>query len=395
MPLSRLAPRSSRTGLTSKGKKPTQNGDTQRHLHLWTAIRKTREEIDAWQRQVDQVESLFSVHVAPREYKLTNAVSDITEKLMDCFSVSELDIPDQSLLGLWICDNISSLVDHPFGDKQRVDVLRSHWAALLNNDGPVENQLARLNRNYSDSDENLNANTEDQQDIGDDSYADNRHEEELASESAQQVHESSSTRSNTTHKKKQKKKQPDASEHTQTDSPDIAETISTLEDKLSVERLFRQLAKVLHPDREQDEVEKEKKHVLMSQLLEARKGNDINALLNLYCEHIGELPDDIDVNSHNELIAALEQQLKELQLELRQKRFADPLQSMIVERYSSSNAADCEQRINNHAKSLDIEIDAASALLLSLSTVDGLLDALDERRAVEQDKLAINELTGY
>jgi len=152
---------------------------------------------------------------------------------------------------------------------------------------------------------------------------------------------------------------------------------------------------VLHPDREQDEVEKEKKHVLMSQLLEARKGNDINALLNLYCEHIGELPDDIDVNSHNELIAALEQQLKELQLELRQKRFADPLQSMIVERYSSSNTADCEQRINNHAKSLDIEIDAASALLLSLSTVDGLLDALDERRALEQDKLAINELTGY
>ena len=383
MPLSRLAPRSSRTVLASKGKKPTQNGDTQRHLHLWTAIRKTREEIDAWQRQVDQVEGLFSMHVAPREYKLTNAVSDITEKLMDCFSVSELDIPDQSLLGLWICDNISSLVDHPFGDKQRVDVLRSHWAALLNNDGPVENQLARLNRNYSDSDSDENLN------------ADDKHEEELASESAQQVHESSSTRSNTTHKKKQKKKQPDASEHTQTDSPDIAETISTLEDKLSVERLFRQLAKVLHPDREQDEVEKEKKHVLMSQLLEARKGNDINALLNLYCEHIGELPDDIDVNSHNELIAALEQQLKELQLELRQKRFADPLQSMIVERYSSSNTADCEQRINNHAKSLDIEIDAASALLASLSTIDGLLDALDERRAVEQDKLAINELTGY
>ena len=152
---------------------------------------------------------------------------------------------------------------------------------------------------------------------------------------------------------------------------------------------------MLHPDREQDEEAKAAKHVLMSEVLEARKNKDINALLTLYCEHVGELPDDMDLNSHNELVAALEQQLKQLQLELRTKRFSDPLLSMIVERYSSSNTVDCEQRINNHASSLDAEIEAAMALSASLSSHDGLLDALVERRAVEQDKHAINELTGY
>ena len=391
MPLSRLAPRSSATGLSRKKKNTSSNDDTQRHLYLWTAIRKTQEEINVWQRQVDQVEGLFAKYVAPREQQLTKAVSDLTEKLMQHFETTELEIADKSLLGLWICDNLSSLYDHPFGDPALTGALRNRWLVLLNNDGLVENQLAKLTRNYSTDEEPTHRRTEpiiDEAFSDDDATSDVTSNVDKANLKSDEDDTPESASDSTTHK--------DEDEAVKaTSNPDLADTISSLEDKLSVERLFRQLAKVLHPDREQDEEAKAAKHVLMSEVLEARKNKDINALLTLYCEHVGELPDDMDLNSHNELVAALEQQLKQLQLELRTKRFSDPLLSMIVERYSSSNTVDCEQRINNHASSLDAEIEAAMALSASLSSHDGLLDALVERRAVEQDKHAINELTGY
>jgi len=271
---------------------------------------------------------------------------------------------------------------------------------LISIDGPVENQLARMASRYNDDTDsaplfnNTNSGMHDESDGSardtaqfddDDKYntsysPDSEYEAELDSDRSE--HDD-----NNTNRQDKRSKNKSDDEH-------VAETISSLEDKLSVDRLFRQLAKVLHPDREQDDEAKDAKHILMSECIAARKNNDITALLNLYCEHVGELPDDLNNNSHAELISALEMQLKILQAQLRQQRFGDPLKSMIVERYSSSTSTDCERRIDAHARSLDDEIAAAQRLTTQLEDEDGLLDALDTRRALEQDRMSINELTG-
>lgn len=389
MPLSRLTPRSSRTGVARQKTNTRVQSDTQRHLHLWAAIRKTREELDQWNRQAQQVDSLFSQYIAPREQKLTQAVGDVTAQLITQFAQGNLDIPDQSLLGLWITDNLNSLQDHPFSDKHQSKLLSTRWLELLNTDGPVENQLARLarknaintDRQNEQSDEMAQANCQasTDSDFNDDQCDSIQYKSKQTKHDAQQ---NSDDIQNDSDKKEKTSELP------------IEDKVKTLEEKLSVERLFRQLAKVLHPDREQDEAIKAAKHVLMSQCLKARKEKDIHALLTLYCEHVGELPDDLNNNSHSELINALEIQLKQLQHELREKRFGDPLRTMIIERYSSSTSADCEQRIKNHAKSLDDEITTATNLVHQLNEHDGLLDALDERRSLEQDRMAINEMTG-
>ncbi len=389
MPLSRLTPRSSRTGVARQKTNTRAQTDKQRHLHLWAAIRKTREELDQWNRQAQQVDGLFSQYIAPREHKLTQAVSGVTEQLITKFSQGKLDIPDQSLLGLWITDNLNSLQDHPFADKSKTRRLSAQWLELLNNEGPVENQLARLARKN-----NFNANSE--QELSDekaqtdlkDSTGSDAFGDQLSTNDQQQTQPEKDTSERGGARKPKSNKQDSTTEQP------IEDKIKTLEDKLSVERLFRQLAKVLHPDREQDEDVKAAKHVLMSQCLKARKEKDIHALLTLYCEHVGELPDDLNNNSHSELVNALDMQLKQLQLELRDKRFGDPLHTMIVERYSSANAAESEQRVKNHAQSLDNEIKAAEELICQLDEHEGLLDALDERRALEQDRMAINEMTG-
>jgi len=400
MPLSRLSPRSSRTGLARQRTANSEANDAQRHLHLWAAIRKTQQELAHWQNQINQVESLFNKHIVPRERQLTLVVTTQTEQLIRCFSNPELDIPDKSLLGLWIVDNLNSLKDHPFAETRSMETLLEEWRRLLSVDGPVENQLARLASRHNDesdsaqlfndtdsgmcnesvssaresaqSDDDHKHSTSFSQDIEYDAGLDNDRPRQYGNNANRQDNRS--------------KNKPD-DEH-------VADTINSLEDKLSVERLFRQLAKVLHPDREQDDEAKDAKHILMSECIAARKNNDISALLNLYCEHVGELPDDLNNNSHAELISALETQLKTLQTQLRQQRFGDPLKSMIVERYSASTSTDCERRIDAHAQSLDDEIASAQKLTKQLEDEDGLLDALDTRRAFEQDRMSINELTG-
>ena len=400
MPLSRLTPRSSRKGLARQRSSSSSQAGSQRHLQLWAAIRKTREELDLWQRQVDQVETLFNKHVVPREYDLTDAMSTVTERLIQHFSTTDLDIPNQSLLGLWINENLDSLQDHPFGNEQNTRVLTRQWLDLLNNDGPVENQLARLvRRNNAKSASDDDASAKSAQHIPSTGNSADYDTDEDTSEHLKANYRSPTDKQEQVGSAKQDNTAGSDTDEEQNSSKAGAtsteDKLRSLEDRLSVERLFRQLAKVLHPDREQDEALRAEKHELMSQCLKARQEKDINALLGLYCEHVGELPDDLNNDSHSELVSALEAQLKELQAELRHKRFGDPLQSMIVERYSSADTSDSERRILSHAHSLDAETSHARELVKQLDDHDGLLDALNDRRSVEQDRMAINEMTGF
>lgn len=178
------------------------------------------------------------------------------------------------------------------------------------------------------------------------------------------------------------------------DSAQLDEKIRKSQKSLSVNRLFRQLAKVLHPDREQDETLKADKHLLMSQCLEARQRKDIDTLLQLYCEHVGDLPDDLTDTSHEELISALQLQLKMVQRELRQHRFGDALLSQIVNRYSDSDYPRIDAKIGAHAKQLDREIGQNEATIRQLNTDTGLRSALDQRREIELDRMTIDEITG-
>lgn len=367
-------------------------------MRLWEAIRRTRKEIDNWQRQVDQVDALFHRFIVPREEQLTTEYCNVTALLMGHFENTELSAGDQSLLGLWITENLQSLSDHPFAPIQRRVALNEAWRIIISVDGPIENQLSRLARgkfiSASSQDELIrqpkNPGALDNTPETADQLRGNQSSNRPHAESDHDTRD----RSEKNDEQRHNERAANPSNREKTNVDDIDEKINTLEQRLSVERLFRQLAKVLHPDREQNDSLKAQKHILMSQCLKAREEKDINTLLSLYCEHVGDLPEDLTDNSHEELIAALQQQLKQLQMELRQLRFGDPLHTQIVERYSSLNNADCERRITGHADSLDVEITNTKLLTSQLDTPLGLMGALEQRREVEMDRIAIDELTG-
>lgn len=407
MPLSRLTPRNrQKKAVTRSRTHRREPGPNSRHLQLLTAIRRTREELDRWQSQMALVDTLFRTHILPREQSLTKQFCALTGLLMDHFANQNLSPGDQSLIGLWIIENLESLNDHPFVSAEQHDALRKRWELLLSRDGYIEQQLTKMSRHLGSHDGN--ARVPDRQtdtNAGGGTTSEDLDEEEIVFDfgwhKKEEIKPAASTH---THRKKENKAGSDASnQRKQADTPDagvnpspeqIKHTVESLEQRLSVDRLFRQLARVLHPDREQDEQLKADKHELMSRCLKARQEKDINTLLSLYCEHVGELPGDLADDSHETLINALKLQLEQLQLELRNRRFGDPLLNQIVERYSGPSQAVTQERIDQHLKSLDMEILHTKALSKSLSNPEGLSSSLKERRAVEYDRLAIDEMTG-
>ena len=395
MPLSRLSSRSRRTGLKKKRPAAERAAPSTRHQHLWDAIRSTREEIERWQSKSEFVLTLFRQTIQPREQRITECMQQLTESLVVLRDKPARSQAERSLIGLWIIENLTSLSSHPFASKTQWENLSMQFSETLDYDDPIDSQLIRLHRTEiakaTDASElpsspvDMELESESEDDIV---FDFGWHKKDTPPENppAQQTN---STRQ--TEVPPQRPSQEPAMEQ----DPELDEKINDLENKLSIDRLFRQLAKVLHPDREQDEKLRAEKHKLMSQCLEARQNKDIDTLLELYCEHVGELPDGITDDSHEELISALELQLKQLQIELRNLRFGDALQTQIVERYSDVDNTRTRDRVSMHAKELDKVIHASEETVKQLKTDEGLQLALERRRDIELDRMSINEMTGF
>lgn len=413
MPLSRLSPRSHQTGLTPRSKKSGRPGskarDTRtRHLSLWEAIRLTREELDNWKSLSQYIDNLFRELILPREQRITNALGRLTGSLINHFGNSERDAAERSLLGLWIIQNLNTLTTHPFATKTECNDLLIRFSGILDDDDPIDSQLITLlqplrieiidkaggmddqdpaSANETFSQQTINAAEDESEELV---FDFGWHKKPSAVEGNHQNSFQDSTKPAASQ---------DADEEIESgpdfiDPAQLDDKIRKSQKSLSVNRLFRQLAKVLHPDREQDEAIKAEKHLLMSQCLEARQKKDIDTLLQLYCEHVGDLPQDLTDTSHQELISALELQLKLVQQELRQQRFGDALLTQIVERYSDSNNQRMEAKVALHAKELDQEIRQNENVIERLNTQAGLQMALNQRRSIELDRMTIDEITG-
>jgi hypothetical protein len=90
----------------------------------------------------------------------------------------------------------------------------------------------------------------------------------------------------------------------------------------SLNKMFRQLTKVLHPDLEQDETAKAHKHTAMAQLLQMREEQNVLGIFALYCEHINQTTPTFTEDDFAALIPLLKNQLRQLQ-EKKQDAYRD------------------------------------------------------------------------
>lgn len=318
----------------------------------WRDLQDARAELAHWRELAHEIEASFQRDIAPRERKLTAGLCELTAALIGTFGKNRLPLEDQLLLGKWIMDNLSTLSDHPFADRQQTNKLAARWRHVVSPDAKRKHESA------------LESST-DSQTPRSDASPDHR--------SATQESPSSPT---------DNAPEPDAS---------IPE--EDIDTKTFVSPLFRRLAQVLHPDKEPDPSKRAVKQELMRQALDARAQGDVDVLLDLYQQHVGEdvnLIDDVDCNA---LLRAIGKQMEVVQRGLRAIRYGRSLLRLIIDRYGHDPAMR-ERRLAHHAMRLDEAIKELTLKRQDINSQAGLRQALDKRREEEQDTQLIRELTG-
>lgn len=143
--------------------------------------------------------------------------------------------------------------------------------------------------------------------------------------------------------------------------------------KALIQRLYKQLAKRLHPDLEQDPEQKKIKHKQMQQVLAAKAENDIYTLLELHQQHfdtdaLGQLENQ-ELNGINQL---LRQQLASLKQQYDQLFMDDSIEAAIWRRFRNRGNISVDQNFAKHKQGLNSIIARYNELLKQLKTLKDL-----------------------
>jgi len=373
---------------------------TPRYVLLWEKIQQLEAKLLNQESMHKTIIRQFSKRVRPLEENVTVELIGLTKDIMRIFHDSE-DNASRSLLGFWVLDNFKTLAAHPFANETEVQELYDHWRLpIQGTDDMVEAQLSllmasrddlpgqeKIRSNYPDADmfatkpaatkSKASASFEDEE-----SYSANN--EYLNAEEDEDVMQDTSFKKETI--------SGSSGAHSK-NKPTRRRSKEDFDTLFDIDKLFRRIAKTVHPDREQDEEKKAQKHAIMSDCLEARDNNDIAGLLLLYAKHVGELPKTWSDESSGELVRALENQLHDLENRASRLHTHDPLLQLILDRYLGHDTNDVERRISAHEENLTEKLKGIQQQRMNLKTEEGFIDALAERRDIELDRLTLSNLT--
>lgn len=143
--------------------------------------------------------------------------------------------------------------------------------------------------------------------------------------------------------------------------------------------LFRRIARELHPDREIDPTRKLAKHELMTRLIVARDEKDVATIISMYIEHVGEVPEGLFNGDFDKLTELLRHQADKLREEERRIYEENPARARVYEIFDSKNEAELANKVNKYLKALRGFNAWLAQQTASLTSVQRLRAALDER----------------
>ena len=161
-------------------------------------------------------------------------------------------------------------------------------------------------------------------------------------------------------------------------SPETGKSGSrSISDKV-FKRIFRQTAAALHPDRESDAERRHEKHVLMSDLLRARKDFDLMTMIRLH-EEYATADSELSTDDQKEL----EQVLCEYLVQQKKRRdeiiHQTPFHHMAYQDFYSKNSTTVTKKINAHVKAIDKQRLELMNFVEQVKTLKMLKEVLKER----------------
>lgn len=147
----------------------------------------------------------------------------------------------------------------------------------------------------------------------------------------------------------------------------------------SINRLFRKIAAILHPDKESDAEKRAEKNSLMSELIQARNSNDIPRIFDFYAKYVGQSPlqelgEDLD--SASEL---LERQLIDLLDSKENILREEPLTGILYHHFHKKTPAATQRAINKHLKELKAQHNVLQVICRDITSIKKLKPYLELR----------------
>jgi ribosomal protein S20 len=147
----------------------------------------------------------------------------------------------------------------------------------------------------------------------------------------------------------------------------------------SINKLFRRVARVLHPDREQNEEARLEKNRLMSELIAARDSNDITTLFAFYAEYVGQSPlEELggDLADATELLNRQYAQLRSQHADILDE---DPKAGILYQRFHKKTMKASQHRINAHLTDIEQDINNLTLFCKEVTSLNKLKPYLQRR----------------
>lgn len=157
-------------------------------------------------------------------------------------------------------------------------------------------------------------------------------------------------------------------------------------------KLYRQLAKQLHPDREMDSEKKIEKSALMQQLSQAKKDKDVVALLLMAQQYLPDHEMVMDSNMIERLQMALEEKIRYLNMEYQELKNGQDIKSIIWQKFGGGNKASREKGIEQYRAKLKSEVEELLETCHEIKTVKQLQLHLKERVNIVRFEEALLEM---
>ena len=348
---------------------------------LWEEIEKKQRRIERYQAKLDAFYHDFKISTEEQEQAVCRAAEQWIHHLLTFIPRKTIKGPQREALYDWIQEELSILESNPFNPvDSRVlrEAFNQALLALPSNQAKdisiTEDQIEAFREEISMmlgydldvSDDELMAMVKDPQKFHDylqSVVAEDMEEEYVDEDDIEWGGEDFFS-------------QADDENHVEPSHHQASEALYS--DK-QITKLYRQLAKQLHPDKETDENKKTEKSALMQQLSQAKKDKDVVALLILAQQHLPEHEMVMDEGMLERLKMTLTEKIEQLNMDYQELQHGGDIKSILWQRFGGGNKASRQKGLREYRDNLHKEAQDLLAECQEVKTVKQLQLHLKQR----------------
>ena len=348
---------------------------------LWENVDKKQRRIDRYQAKLDGFYHDFKASTEPQELAVCRAAEQWVHHLLSFIPRKTIKGSQREALYDWIQEELTVLDANPFNPVDTVGLREAFNQALLalpshqaDIDSMTQDQVEAVR-------EELSLMLGDDLDISDDELIamikdPQKFHDYLQTLMAERVNEEHVEEDDIDWESEDFFSQPHDETHFE---PSYHQASHVLYSDKQITKLYRQLAKQLHPDKEADEEKKLEKSVLMQQLSQAKKDKDVVALFMLAQQYLPDHEMVMNEDMLEGLKMTLTEKIEQLNMEYQELKHGNDIKSVIWQRFGGGNKASRQEGLREYRDQLQKEAQKMLTECQEVKTVKQLQQRLKQR----------------